>query len=143
MVAPGDDASVGGGVGEKRGGTSTNAWPVAEPAAADAAADATCRAEWDNHVANLRDQAQEVLQNAYRIFARVHRTHRGAALTGARARALVLVALLYSSRRLYGSDRANEEVLLRHFPTPQRLVNGALTQMAAVVTELRPQPRDT
>lgn len=50
-------------------------------------------------------------------------------VSGNKARALVLVCLLYSSRLLHGSNRSNEEYLLKVLATPTRIMNKAFTQM--------------
>lgn len=88
-----------------------------------------CRTEWNLHTVSLSDQPEEVLQGARAIFDEVY-MHQGP-VNGAKAQALVRVALLYCGRRLHGADRANEERLIRHFPVSAPLLNRAFTQMAA------------
>lgn len=100
--------------------------------------DAACLAEWERHVDGLTDQALEVMQGAYAIFARVYQQQ--GAVSGVKARALVLVALLYSSRTLHGSNEANEKHLLRRMPVPTRIMNKAITQMASVTLPVRTAP---
>lgn len=92
-------------------------------------AEEACRNEWNLHTASLTDQPEEVLQGARGIFEEVYLRH--GVITGAKAQALVRVALLYCGRRLHGADRANEERLIRRFPVSAQLLNRAFTQMAA------------
>ena len=76
------------------------------------------RIEWKNHIVRVTDQPQEVLQQAWHIFKQVYDLN--GSVSGVKARALVLVSLLYSSRLLHGSNRTNEEYLLRVLATPFR-----------------------
>jgi hypothetical protein len=120
------------------------------------AAEIAAHLEWERHAAALSDQPVEVLQEARQIFVRVYiqqgahgRRRRqqqptlpiffpslppppGAPLLGIKARALVRVALLHCVRKLYGTDRPNEERLIGRFPVPARALNKAFHQMAAV-----------
>ena len=97
--------------------------------------DAACVAEWERHVAGLTDQALEVMQSAYAIFARVYQQQ--GAVSGVKARALVLVALLYCSRSLHGGNLANEAHLLKSMPVPVRTMNKAVTLLATVTLPVR------
>ena len=76
------------------------------------------RTEWQNHITQVTDQPQEVMQHAWHIFKQVYDLN--GSVSGVKARALVLVSLLYSSRLLHGSNRTNEEYLLRVLATPFR-----------------------
>jgi hypothetical protein len=67
---------------------------------------------------------------AWVIFQKVF--HATGSVTGSKARALVLVSLLYASGLLHGSNGANEEYLLKTLHTPTRIMNKAFTQMASV-----------
>lgn len=63
----------------------------------------------------------------------VHRQwHAFGGMTGTRARALVLVSLLYSTRLLHGTNPENEQYLLERLAVPTRVMNRAFTQMAAI-----------
>lgn len=93
------------------------------------------RQEWNQHTGSLSDQAVEVLQGAQQIFERVYLQQ--GAMTVTKAKALIRVALLYCSRRLFGADRANEERIIQHFPVSTSLLNRAFTQMAAVTLPKR------
>ena len=84
------------------------------------------RQEWDTHTRALQDQPSEVLQNAWVIFQRVYSV--GGAVSGVKARALVLVSLLYSSRLLHGANSCNEESSLKRLATPSRIMNKAVTE---------------
>ena len=64
-------------------------------------------------------QPAEVMLNAWQIFQRVYRH---GCVSGTKARALVLVSLLYSSRLLHGSNRENEAYLLKQLVTPTRIM---------------------
>lgn len=86
--------------------------------------------EWLLHVQCLQDQPQEVLERAYDIFRRVYDQQ---PIVGNKARALILVSLLYSSRLLYGNNRRNEEYLLCKLGISSRVMNKAFTSLAAVV----------
>jgi hypothetical protein len=59
---------------------------------AAAAALASCRPEWEAHIARVHDQPLEVVRAAFGIFAKVF--HHQGAVSGTKARALVLVSLL-------------------------------------------------
>ena len=122
-----------------------------------------CQLEWSLHVACLRapappsflcaseghrrpppDQPQEVVTGAYEAFRGAYHRH---PLTGPRARALALVALLWASRRLHGTNETNERYLLSQLAaraaqkkerpalpaTPTRLMNKAFGQLASAV----------
>jgi hypothetical protein len=90
--------------------------------------------EWEVHIQRVTNQPAEVIQNAWTIFQQVYTTQ--GAVTGNKARALVLVSLLYSNRLLHGTDRVNEEYLLKNLSIPNRTMNKAFTQMAAVTLPL-------
>jgi hypothetical protein len=89
----------------------------------------------------VEQQPEEVLQNARNIFQRAYAQH--GPLSGNKAKALVLVSLLYSNRLLHGANapggqrrwlpatKNNEEYLLRHLSIPTRIMNKAFTQMAS------------
>lgn len=94
--------------------------PVPRPLAPTTAATQTPSREWELHVRRVdgvssrlverrgsTNQPPEVVHNAKEIFIRVCQT-RGA-VTGDKARALVLVSLLYSSRLLHGANPRNED----------------------------------
>lgn len=98
--------------------------------------DAAARREFDEHVRPVvADQPREVLHHAWGIFQRVFMTQ--GMVTGKRARALVLVSLLYSSRLLHGDNPAFEEVLLQRLAIPTRAMNKAFTMMAAVTLRVQ------
>ena len=105
------------------------------------------RVEWEKHVHEVTDQPLEVMQHAWAIFQQVY-SLRGA-VSGNKAKALVLVSLLYSNRLLHGSNVRNEEYLVRHLAITikpsltkcasvseglitTRSMNKAFTQMASV-----------
>jgi hypothetical protein len=102
------------------------AMPVSETPAA--------RQEWERHVSTVEDQPFEVIQHAWVIFQQVY-VRRGA-VSGNKARALVLVSLLYSNRLLHGSNHGNEEYLIRRLAISTRNMNKAFTQMASVTLPL-------
>ena len=106
------------------------------PAAQGTEAEAAARREWDQHVrCVMDDQPVEMLHHAWAIFQRVYATQ--GAVSGKKARALVLVSLLYSSRLLHGDNRTIEEGLLRRLAIPTRIMNKAFSQMAAVTLHHR------
>ena len=88
------------------------------------------RMEWDRHTKGIIHQPTEVMHHAWLIFQQVFQTQ--GCVSGVKARALVLVSLLYSGRLLHGSNRGNEEYLLKSLQTPTRVMNKAFTQMATV-----------
>ena len=61
------------------------------------------------HVRELCDQPKEVLDAAQRVFCDAYQQQ---SVTGTKARALVLVALLWASRCLHGNNPSNEQYLL-------------------------------
>lgn len=91
---------------------------------------ATCLQEWRRHIGIIQDQPNEVIHNAYRIFRLVYEQQ--GPISGCKARAIMLVSLLYSSRLLHGNNKANEEYLLRTFCIPTRVMNRAFGSLAAV-----------
>ena len=97
------------------------------------------RQEWEQQVGKVVDQPREVLQHAWLIFQRVYESN--GVVSGAKARALVLVSLLYCNRLLHGSNGSNEEYLLKTLSTPTRVMNKAFTLMASVA--LPPTVADT
>jgi hypothetical protein len=111
------------------------------------------RTEWDHHTTGIIHQPLEVMQHAWVIFQQVFGSN--GSVSGVKAKALVLVSLLYSSRLLHGSNKGNEEYLLKCLQTrvvsrgtcftygvmvlyttllqtPTRVMNKAFTQMATV-----------
>jgi hypothetical protein len=53
-------------------------------------------------------------------------------ISGCKARAVILVSLLYSNRLLYGNNKANEEYLIQRLNIPTRAMNRAFGSLAAV-----------
>lgn len=96
-------------------------------ATADAAA---CLQEWRRHIGVIQDQPSEVVHNAFRIFRLVYEQQ--GPISGCKARAIILVSLLYSNRLLYGNNKSNEEYLLRKLCIPTRVMNRAFGSLAAV-----------
>jgi hypothetical protein len=91
---------------------------------------AACLQEWRRHINVIQNQPNEVVHNAYRIFRLVYEQQ--GPISGSKARAIMLVSLLYSNRLLYGNNKANEEYLLRTFGVPTRMMNRAFGSLAAV-----------
>lgn len=89
-----------------------------------------CLHEWHTHAAAIRDQPQEVMDRAFDIFRRVYEQQ---PVTGNKARALILVGLLYASRLLHGSNPHNEQYLLGSLRIPTRVMNKAFSSLATVV----------
>lgn len=95
-----------------------------------------CEQEWQAHVAHIKDQPREVLDRAFDIFRRAYEVQ---PMSGNKARALILVSLLYTSRLLHGNNLRNEEYLLCHLHIPTRVMNKAFTSLASVIHTL-PSP---
>lgn len=85
------------------------------------------------HIVDIHDQPVEVLQHAYGIFRRVYDHH--GPVTGGKARALILVSLLYSGRLLHGNNKTNEEYLIRQLNIPTRIMNRAFSLLASVTLQ--------
>ena len=124
---------------EERGPVSVKVSAPPESNVADPCEQA--RMEWNQHTTSITGQPEEVMQHAWFIFQsgpvcnapciqQVFQSQ--GSVSGVKAKALVLVSLLYSSRLLHGSNRSNEEYLLRCLQTPTRIMNKAFTQMATV-----------
>lgn len=90
-----------------------------------------CEIEWRTHLTGVADQPKEVIDSAFTAFRRAYARQ---PVSGAKARALVLVALLWAARRLHGNDTGNERYLLRRLQTPSRHMNKAFGVLAAAVT---------
>lgn len=97
-----------------------------------------CTAEWNLHTQRLRDQHPEVMASAFDAFRRVY-VEQDHGLTGNKARAVALVALLWATRRVYGNSAVNERYLIQELEVPTRAMNRAFSTLAAVVT-LRSPP---
>ena len=67
--------------------------------------------EWLIHTRNLVDQPDEVMARARAVFHEVLQKH--GLVSGVKARALVLVALLFIGRNLHGNNTRNEAYLMR------------------------------
>ena len=92
----------------------------------------------------VRDQPREVVDGAFGAFERAYTKQ---PVTGPKARALVLVALLWASRhpspqkkgclgfapRLHGNNAHNEKYLLSRLHTAPRMMNKAFTTLARAV----------
>lgn len=108
-----------------RGPPVTDTLCLSTPSPPDAAAH-----EWALHTTGLTDQPKEVMDGAFDIFQRTYQQH---PVTGPRARALTLMALLWATRRLHGTNSSNERYLLTELHTPTRLMNRAFSTLAAVI----------
>lgn len=89
-----------------------------------------CLQEWNAHITRLKDQPKEVLDSAYAVFQLAFAQQ---PMSGVKARALILVSLLWSSRRLHGNNQSNEKYLLARLTAPARLMNKAFGTLAAVI----------
>lgn len=92
-----------------------------------------CQQEWQSHIAHIEHQPREVLDRAYDIF---RRSYEMQPMSGNKARALILVSLLYISRLLHGNNVRNEEYLLSQLRIPTRIMNKAFTSLASVIHTL-------
>lgn len=77
---------------------------------------------WLVQTVGLTDQSPEVMKQALSIFQCVYAQHVG--VTGTKARALALVSILYTSRRLYGNNARNELFLIEKLKVPTRIAVG-------------------
>ena len=89
-----------------------------------------CLQEWQVHLRNVHDQPKEVVDSAFSVFQQAYAQQ---PVTGTKARALVLVSLLWASRRLHGDNQTNERYLLAQLNTPTRLMNKAFSILASAV----------
>lgn len=90
-----------------------------------------CEVEWRIHLTGVADQPKEVVDSAFEAFRLAYRRQ---PVSGTKARALALVALLWAARRLHGNDAGNERYLLRRLNTPSRHMNKAFGVLAAAVS---------
>lgn len=91
---------------------------------------AACLQEWRRHTGIINNQPNEVIHSAYRSFRMVYEQQ--GPISGCKARAVILVSLLYSNRLLYGNNKANEEYLIQQLNIPTRAMNRAFGSLAAV-----------
>ena len=91
---------------------------------------AVCFQEWKRHTADISNQPNEVMHSAYHTFQLVHQQQ--GPVSGCKARAVILVSLLYSNRLLYGNNTPNEKYLIQRFNIPTRAMNRAFGSLAAV-----------
>ena len=95
---------------------------------------ATCVQEWKRHTADINNQPNEVMHSAYHTFQLVHQQQ--GPVSGCKARAVILVSLLYSNRLLYGNNTPNEKYLIQRFNIPTRAMNRAFGSLAAVTLRM-------
>ena len=84
----------------------------------------------------MQDQPREVIDRAFDIFQHAYLIQ---PITGNKARALILVSLLYTNRLMHGNNKRNEEHLIGQLQIPTRIMNRAFTSLASVIHTLPPQ----
>lgn len=81
-----------------------------------------CLQEWSLHIRNIQDQPKEVVDGALEALQKAYHTQ---PVTGGKARALVLVSLLWASRRLHGNNQCNDKYLFTQLKISPKLINKA------------------